>query len=758
MSKNVGKVNFVADLENMISYKGQIAHVENLTGKSASEGKLSSSLPDLLESYLQSRHISLWTHQAETIEAVRAGENVILTTSTASGKTLAFNLPTIERLIKNPFATALYLYPTKALANDQLNVLKTMEKDLGLKLDVATYDGDTSPSSKSRIRLKSRLVVTNPYGLHEYMPSHHLWERFYSQLSIVVIDEAHWYRGIFGSNVALVIRRLRRLLAHYGANPQFVLASGTIANPGEHAKALTGLPHRIVSNDGAPHGPKEFILWDSTTDQGRSPHLQASDLLAHFASNNNQVICFTISRKMAELVARWARDSSHNAKIVAYRAGYSPTDRRKLEEDIRQGRIQGVASTNALELGVNIGQMNVVIMAGYPGTICSMWQQSGRAGRGLEQSLTVLLAFDDPLNQYFIKHPEELFGMPLEHAVVNLSNAHILRGQLLCASYERPLSSEDVRYFGSGFPSIADELVGEGLLSKSSRGYVFQRDFRPTQSVRLNNADEDSIMVFFKDELLETLSPRIALAEVHKGAIFLHHGSSYLVDTFDWENKTVTTSLTSSDLHTETLKNVTISNLVEKYRRDISNGTLHFGQVKVSEDFYAYRLMKYNHVVNTLPLQLPKYEMETMALWLTVPDELANTIRSHGRDYSGGLHAAEHAMIHMMPLLSMCDRHDVGGQSTERHVETREASIFIYDGFRGGIGIAEKAYEQFEELVDIAKKLMQGCRCGDEGCPSCIYDRNCGNGNAPMDKIAATEILESIMFEQQVFSKGIVDQ
>jgi DEAD/DEAH box helicase domain-containing protein len=678
-----------------------------------------------------------------TIEAVRRGEDVILTTSTASGKTLAFNLSVLERLVADPRATALYLYPMKALANDQLDALVEMESQTGVKVGAAVYDGDTPSGRRTGIRTTSRLVITNPYGLHEYLPNHHLWQRFFSRLSIVVVDEAHWYRGVFGSNVAMVLRRLRRIARHYGADPRFILASGTIANPAEHARALVGRPHRVITDDGAPRGPKDFVLWNPVANPDRSAHLQAADLLAHLASSGHQAICFTVSRRMAELVARWAAKAAPGRRIVAYRAGYQPAERRRIEEGLRRGEIDGVAATSALELGIDIGHLDAVVMAGYPGTICSTWQQAGRAGRTEAASVAALVAFEDPLDQYLVTHPDELFGKPHEEAVVDLDNPHILAGQLTCAAAEFPLRDADVEYFGPRMREAVAALAAEGLLADTPVGHTFHGTFRPAGAVRLDAVDDKAVEVRCGESLVETLPLRRALASAHPGAILLHRGDSYRVETLDLENGVAAAAAEPTDNYTEALSHISVEILEERDRRQVGRVGLSLGRVSTSERFYAYQLKAWERVLDTQKLDLPPIEFETVAIWLTLPPELDGEVRAAGLDYAGGLHAAEHALIHMMPLLAMCDRGDVGGMSTPWHPSTGGAAVFIYDGYRGGIGIAEKAYEQLERLTEITLALVEGCHCAN-GCPSCVYDRNCGNANQPMDKMASALVLKAL--------------
>ena len=731
-------------LTRVPGYLGQITHVEHLPARSADYGALDHSLPKPLQRALDTAALRLWAHQAAAIQAARAGENAILTTATASGKTLAFNLAVFERLSTDPIATALYIYPMKALANDQAAVLREFERATGVRAATAVYDGDTPASRRPRIRASSRLVLTNPYGLHEYLGQHHLWERFFSNLRLVVIDEAHWYRGVLGSNVALVIRRLRRIAARYGAHPTFILASATLANPAEHAHGLTGLPHRVIDRDGAPHGPVDFVLWNPKANSSRSTHQQAADLLAHLAASGHPALCFTISRAMAELVARWAGRAAPGRHILAYRAGYQPIDRRRIEQDLRDGRIDALAATRALELGIDIGHLDAVLMAGYPGTICSTWQQAGRAGRGQHPALALLLAFDDPLDQYLVTHPEHLFGAPHEQAVIDPGNPHILAGHLLCAAAEAPLTAADAALFAPSFSEAIKALSGEGLLAETPMGHVFHGAFRPADAVRLTSEDDQAVEVRCGPLLLESVSRRRALATAHPGAILLHQGESYRIETLDLEHGVALATAESTEHYTESLRHTDIQILAQRGSRRIGEVTVIHGRLRVTETFYAYQFKAYDQVLATRPLELPPHEFDTTATWLTMPPGLAARIRAAGHDYAGGLHAAEHALIHMMPLLAMCDRGDVGGMSTTRHRASQTGIIFLYDGFRGGLGITHKAAEQIEQLAAITRDLVQGCRCTN-GCPSCVYDRNCGNDNEPMDRHAAATILTLLL-------------
>ena len=457
----------------------KIEHIEIMPPKEAKYCRLNS-LPGNIEGYLNDKKIKLFKHQCKTVELLRKGENVLITTATASGKTLAFNIPILERLTKEQTATALYIYPAKALANDQLKVLRDLESDLGLYITPNIYDGDTPKDRRPWIRNNSRIVLTNPYELHLILAWHHQWANFYANLKFIVIDEAHHYRGVFGSNVAFLIRRLRRICNYYGSDPQFILSSATLANPLEFSQKLTGKSFKLVDEDGSPKGRKYFVLYNPFKVNGDlSTHQETKNLFLLFILMNLQTLCFTISRKMAEIIANWSRNEldEHRPdlvyKITAYRAGYLSEDRRKIENGLKTGDLVGVTTTNALELGISIGSLDAVIISGYPGTIISTWQQAGRSGRGTDDSIVVLLAFQNPLDQYFMKNPDFLFDRPHENAIIDLENVHIISSHLLCACQELPISQEDLLNYFAASPELLVQLENEGLIKKIIRaGFI----------------------------------------------------------------------------------------------------------------------------------------------------------------------------------------------------------------------------------------------------------------------------------------------
>lgn len=730
----------VKKLKSQDWYNDQIEIIKEIQQKEAAHAELKEPLPEQLQRYLVEQSIKLYTHQVEAIERIRAGENVAITTPTASGKTLAFNLPIFEQLCKDRKATALYLYPLKALANDQLKAIRDIETATRIDLNANVYDGDTPAHIRPRIRENSRIVLSNPYALHQYLPWHHKWRRFFKNLKFIVIDEAHRYRGVFGSNVAMLIRRLRRILDYYSADPQFVLSSATFANAEEHAKKLTGKRFVLIAEDGSAHGPKYFIFWNPLKHLGRSVHRQTGDLLTLHVSAGLQTLCFTISRALAELVARWAREDVPQKKITAYRAGYLPEERREIERGLKQREIAGVASTNALELGMDIGGLDSVIISGYPGTVISTWQQAGRAGRGRDPAVVTLVAFENPLDQYFMKHPQEFFERPHEHAIIDLENEHILMGQLMCAAAELPLKEPEERFFGRGMKERLNPLEKENLLQKTPLGWIYKGVARPVDMVSLDSISDQTVEVICEGELLETIDLRRACWEVHPGAVFLHLGETYLVKELDPDEGVAIVAKEDVDYYTEPLETSEVTILQEREQRRFADLKLSLGEVHVRERVIGYRVRKYDHTVGVQGLDLSPIDFETVGLWFTLPKKVERAARSAGRDWAGGLHGAEHALIAMTPFYAMCDRWDIGGVSTPFHQDTGRATIFIYDAFPGGIGISEKACSLFEELTKATYKLIKDCPC-EEGCPSCIYSPKCGNRNEPLDKEAALMIL-----------------
>jgi DEAD/DEAH box helicase domain-containing protein len=744
---------FIKNIKRSRSYKKQIVHIEELPAHSARFGVLEKPLHENLQKILLNRKIQLYSHQAQAINDAIGGKNVVITTPTASGKTLAFNIPVLEALISCEKATALYLYPTKALSNDQLKVLKELEKECEIKIAANIYDGDTPQHQRASIRENSRIILTNPYGLHQYLPWHHLWRRFLQNLRFIVIDEAHVYRGVFGSNVAMVLRRLLRICNYYHAHPQIILSSATIANPEEHAKRLTGKDFTVVSDDGSPRGKKFFVFWnppftDAVNAIRRSTHQETKDLMVLNVMQNLQTLCFTTSRQMAELITKWTKDKlateSKSTNIVtAYRAGYLPQERRDIENRLKTKQLIGVVSTNALELGIDIGSLDSVIISGYPGTVISTWQQAGRAGRSNSDSLVTLVAFPNPLDQYFMKHPMEFFGRPHEQAIIDLHNRYITLGHIMCAANELPITEGDKQLFPERFIESIQALEQEKLVTNTPRGWVYSGTARTTQVVSLEHISNKTVTVLCNGKVLETLPLNKAYEEAHAGAVLLHQGETYLCESLDINQLTAKVKQENVNYYTEALKDVdvAINNVHEERSIGIKIG---LGELSITEIYHSYITKTSDTVIKKTPLNLPSLSFSTIGLWFIVPNEVKEEIEHQGLDFEGGIHAVEHAMIAMSPIFAMCDRWDIGGLSTVLHPDTDEPTIFIYDGFEGGIGISEMLHSKLKLLWEKTLDLIGNCEC-KEGCPSCIYSPKCGNENNPLDKKAANNILKALL-------------
>ena len=746
--------------KNDVRYRENIAHVETIPAKEASFKKVDN-LNERIVDYLSSRDVRLYEHQADTYEAIQSGENVIITTPTASGKTLAFNLPIMETMIEDKDATALYIYPAKALSNDQLHVLEDLERELGIKTNPRTYDGDTPREDKKGIREKSRIVLTNPYQLHLILSWHHQWSRFYKNLRYIVIDESHYYKGVFGSNVAFLIKRLKRIANFYGSYPQFILSSATLANPLELANRLTGEDFALVDNDASPSGEKDFILYNpfknyvrkkANSQSAPSVHMETENIFMYMMLKNIQTLCFTVSRKTTELIAMWAKNDMTQVKgklahrIAAYRAGYQAQERREIEEGLKSGKYLGVTCTNALELGINIGSLDAVIISGYPGTMISTWQQAGRAGRSNQKSLAVLIAFENQLDQYFMNNPQFFFDKAHENAIIDLTNPILQEAHLLCAAKELPLQrGEAEKYFGIS-QDVIDELVSKKDLYENHRGdFMYPYDDNPAMDHSLDQISSEEFRVMNNGNLLETMERSQVYREAHEGAILINKGDTYVVNSVNLKNKFVNVTRQDVDYHTMVLNQTDINIKRKLSKTKYGNLTIHFGELTVREDYFKYKKMQFSKVVGTYPLELPPLKFNTKGLWFTIPKQVKDTLEdmfpNEEEVFAGGLHGAEHALIGLFPLHTMCDRFDIGGLSTNYHEDTQEATIFIYDGYEGGIGICEKAVDVFVDLLNSTIDLLDNCQC-QSGCPACIYSPKCGNDNKPLHKNATKYILE----------------
>ncbi len=738
----------IRELKTRVPYRDRIEHIEVLPPKEPVYGELNIELSKEIIVYLLKKKIKLYRHQSDAINTLSSGKNIVVTTPTASGKTLAFNIPVFEQLLHDRQARALYLYPAKALSHDQLKVIREIQTITGINLHAEVYDGDTPGDIRPYIREHSRIIISNPYELHHILPWHTKWRNFYKNLHFIIIDEAHQYRGVMGSNMAYLLRRLRRICRYYASNPRFILSTATLANPVEFAEKLTGLPFELIDSDGSPKGKKYFIFYNPCVDgtDTLSVHRETEHMCLFFLEHNLQTICFTVSRKMAELIAHWiktdgtARNLSDS--VTAYRAGYLPEERRKIENRLKSGELKGVISTNALELGIDIGTLDCAVISGYPGTIISIWQQAGRAGRGTDASVVTLVAFQNPLDQYFMKHPGCFFDKPHEHAIIDLENPYIIEGHILCASSELPLSPlKDTLYFGHKLNDFLKDLEYRKLLRKMSYGLVYSGKIRPVEKVSLNSISSIVFKVFCDGTLLETMDRAQAYREGHEGAVLIHQGETYKVKKMDLEKCHIYVKKNDVDYHTEVIKEVDLKILREINSKKSGNLHIFFGEVEVKEYYTGYKIKKYDSMARIVPLELPPLLFKTMSLWFIIPEQIKGNICN----LEGALHGAEHAMIGVMPFHVMCDRWDIGGLSTPWHADTGEATIFIYDGFEGGIGLSEKAFHLCHEIVKMTFELVRDCPC-EEGCPACIYSPKCGNENETLHK-KASEILLNFLYE-----------
>ena len=738
---------------------GSLVHVRDIPARSPRVEPFPADLPELLVQRMGLLGIDgLYPHQAEGLAALRSGRDVVLATGTASGKTLVYDLAFAEQALTTPKASALFLFPTKALARDQLRQVRALKLP---QIKASVYDGDTPQAERPLIRKNANLVLSNPDMLHlSLLPDHARWGDFFHRLALVVVDEAHVLRGVFGSHVAMVLRRLRRLVAAHGGNPRWCLASATIGNPGELASRLTGLDVDAVADDASPRGEKRFVLWnppivDDDTGERRSALSEASWLMAKLVDADVRTIGFTRSRRAAELLAEFTRrgvgDAQARARVKAYRAGYLAEDRRRLERELADGDLVAVAATNALELGIDIGSLDAAILTGYPGTRASMWQQAGRAGRRGTGSLAVLVAQDDPLDQFLVAHPDALFDQPAEAAVVDPTNPYVLGPHLRCAARERPLSMDDaVTYFGEPARDALASLEADGLLRRRAND-VFHDAGRdaPHRSVDVRAGAGRIYRIVLADsgELLGTADEHRAYGTLHPGAVYLHQGDGFIVRSLDLVDRVALVDAADPDHYTQS-RDVTDIDVVDVLEDSGAFGqaTMSYGVVRVTNQVTSYvkKLVSTNEVIDEIPLPLPPVTLETKAVWWTLPPALLDRAAVDLRRLPGAIHAAEHCAIGLLPLVATCDRWDIGGVSTPMHQDTGMTTIFVYDGYPGGAGVTERGYRDARRWLEATAERLRDCPCPD-GCPSCVQSPKCGNGNEPLDKAAAASLVAAIL-------------
>jgi DEAD/DEAH box helicase domain-containing protein len=688
----------------------------------------------------------LYTHQRAVWEQAAAGRHVLVTTGTASGKTLAFNLPVLDALARDAKSRALYLYPTKALAQDQFRTLAGYRLP---RLRPAIYDGDTPTDQRRGIRQGANVILTNPDMVHiGVLPNHDRWANVLANLGHVVIDEAHVYRGVFGSHVANVLRRLRRLARGYGADPQFLLASATVSNPGELGAALLGDSVAVVGDDGAPRAERTIVLWnppllDPELGLRGSPLAEAAKLQALFVERGLRTLTFAKSRKAAELIHRFTAERlGDDRHLSPYRAGYTPQQRRQIERRLAAGELLGVSATNALELGIDVGLLDAVVSVGFPGTVASLRQQWGRAGRR-GSGLAVLVASEDALDQYFMREPEALLGRRVEAAILDHANPRVLAGHVRAAAYEAPLTDLDAELLGEEALTAAR---ADPRLRSTRAGIVWAGREHPAAQVPLRSTDAESVAVVDATTglLLGLVEGARAYSTVHEGAVYLHLGESYLVRELDLTAWRALVEPFSGNWYTQAKKE-TMTRILGATRREWRLGLeLSFGEIEVTEQVVAYerRTVSSQDRLELVPLELPETSFVTEAVWFVpAPHQLAGL--DEMPTLLGTLHAAEHALIALLPLWAMCDRWDIGGLSTNIHPQTGRPTVFVYDGHPGGVGITERGFAQFEGWVADTAELLRGCPC-HEGCPSCVQSPKCGNLNDMLDKRGALTFLERL--------------
>jgi DEAD/DEAH box helicase domain-containing protein len=745
------------EFKRQLRYDGQIVYERLIPPRKAQYAGLKPALPRVLTDSLRAQKIPrLYTHQAEAIAAVRRHEHVVVVTATASGKTLCYNLPVLETLLADSTSRALYLFPTKALAQDQADALV----EFGLPdVVVGTYDGDTPARRRRAVRDGAHIILTNPDMLHlGILPQHFRWASLFRHLRHVVIDDVHIYRGVFGSNVANIIRRLRRICRLHGSDPVFICTSATIANPQEFAATLLGLPVTVVDADGSPSGPRWFALWnppiiDLSRAHRRSPYVEATELFTQLLRAGARTIVFTQARKIAELIYRQARreledDPDLAGRISAYRAGYLPEERRAIEQRLFRGDLAGVVSTSALELGIDVGSLDAAILVGYPGTIASTWQRAGRAGRGREDALVVLVALEDALDQYLMRHPTYLFARPHEHAVIDPQNPYILAAHLRCAAAEVPLWMQDAELFGPRTEELAQILEGQGELTRRRDRWHWTKPGYPAHGVEVRAASGELFRIVdeSRGRLVGTVDAARAFEQVHPGAVYLHQGEAYLVQRLDIARCLASVRPGEVDYYTQPRTTTDLEILRPLLQRAWGETTASFGEVGVTTQVIAFARKRLfgDEVLGEDPLDLPPMRLQTTGLWFPIPASLVAQVQRRGLDLAGGIHAVEHAAIGILPLFAMCDRRDLGGVSYAMYPDLGAPAIFIYEGHPGGVGITEKGYELLDELMAATLQTIEACPC-EAGCPSCIQSPKCGNMNEPLDKAAAILLLRRLL-------------
>ena len=795
MAADFGKL--LDEIRSSPGYQGQILHVQEIPAREAVYGGLSAPLPGQVEEALASLGIErLYSHQTEAIENLRAGRHTAVVTGTASGKTLCYNLPVLERLLSNPKAKAFYLFPTKALAQDQVRGLRRLadaHPDTASLVRTGTYDGDTPATTRRKLRREANIIMTNPDMLHQgILPYHSRWGSFFSDLEFIVVDEIHSYRGIFGSNVANVLRRLNRICRHYGASPTYVCCSATIANPGELAERLIGAPVAVVDRDGSPRGPKRFVLWNPPnmmvncqcalckqrkaaghpTMERVSSNEEARRLLVQLLRRKVQTIAFARTRIVAELLYRYTSESLEKSNplladsVRPYRAGYLPEERREIERRLFSGELLGVASTNALELGIDVGSLDASLIVGYPGTIASTWQQAGRAGRGRDESLVVLIAYNEPLDQYLMLRPDYLFGRSPENAVIAPENPYLLAGHLRCAAFELPLRGGDLRAFGEHAAPIMEILQELDQVKRIDDAWYWSNTEYPAAQVALRTQSDDTYTIMDMSDgnrvigMVDSIS---APETVYPGGVYLHEGETHLVRELDLEARAAYVERQEVDYYTQAMLDSSIRAGEVQAEKEWAGGRLCYGDATVTWRTTAFKKIKFytQENIGYSRLDLPAQHLETASCWLVPSQQALALVNRHALKPIEGLVGIRNVAVNMLPLIAMCDRLDVGGIVDSSNFGG--PTMFLYDRYPGGLGFSEKGYELFQSLLEECLATIERCPC-DEGCPSCVglpvtqpaqqTDPDLGRGYPIPDKEAALVLLHQLLGREEYVPKG----
>ncbi|MCX6461600.1 MAG: DEAD/DEAH box helicase [Actinobacteria bacterium] len=727
--------------------------------------------PTLIEGYQRRGVTTPWRHQVDVAELAHAGQHVVVATGTASGKSLAFGLPTLTAVIEGSSApngrgsTVLYLSPTKALAHDQGQALRRLGID---SLRSSTYDGDTPDDERAWIRQHVQYLLTNPDLLHHsLLPGHERWSSFLRALRYVVVDECHAYRGLFGAHVSNVLRRLRRVAHTYGADPVFILASATVADPAVSASRLIGAPVTEVTTDSSPRGPSTVLLWeppllhDLVGEGGapvrRSVLSETADLLTDLVVNGTRTLAFVRSRRGAETVAGMARewlaaiDPSLPQRVAAYRGGYLPEERRALEADLRSGALLGVATTSALELGIDVHGLDAVLTAGWPGTRASWWQQMGRAGRAGDPSLAVLIARDDPLDTYLVAHPEALFDSPVEATVFDPANTHVMAPHLLAAAAEIPLTESDFAdggVFGPAARPVVEQLTQTGWLRARTTGWFWTRTERATDYADLRGIGGGPVRIVEEvtGRVLGTVDAAASHMQVHTGAVYVHQGLTHVITNLDLD-EAVAHAVRENVDYTTHARELSDTRLGEVLATTAWGPVaISYGAAEVTSQVVGYLRRRHpsGEVIGDAPLDLPARTLATRAVWFTLPQQVLDAAELAPEDVPGAAHAAEHAAIALLPLVAGCDRWDIGGLSTAHHPDTSMATVIVHDGYPGGAGFAERGFTVMREWLTATRDAIAACEC-TAGCPSCVQSPKCGNGNDPLDKAGAQRLLDVML-------------